>query len=33
VAVGTGLLTALYLATPKETKEKLTGSFRRGAEK
>jgi hypothetical protein len=33
VAVGTGLLTALYLATPKETKDRLKGNFRRGAEK
>ncbi len=33
VGVGTVLLTSLYLATPKDAKDRIRGNFKRGAEK
>jgi hypothetical protein len=33
VVAGTGLLVALYFATPKETKDKIRDSFKRGSDK
>ena len=33
VGIGTALLTALYLAAPRDAKDRLTGGFKRGAEK